>query len=259
MKTLVLDVLRSRRIALVILLLGLFGITVGYLALFPQLEEQLQAFAGDIPEFYDALVGDADFSTPAGYIRTQVYALLAPLIAAGVSIAVAAGLAKQERAVTLTPYYLAPVSRMALSGAHLLAAWTLGLVAGIGVFAGVLVGAPLAGAAVSLAGVAAATVALVGLVWAAAAVAWVVGAATGAPGAASGAGWAFVALSFLANSVGEVVEPLEWLTIVSPWGWYGAGAPVTDGFDPMSLLLFVIAVALVPVGIASFERRDLAL
>lgn len=259
MTTLVLDALRARRVALAALLLGLLAISVGYLAIFPQLEEQLQAFAGEIPAFYDALVGDADFSTPAGYVRTQVYALVAPLVAAGVAIAAAAGLAKQERAVTLTVSYLAPVSRSTLALTHLLAAWGIGLVAGIAVFVGVLVGAPLAGAEVPLLNILVATAWLVGFTWAAAAVAWTVGCATGSPGAASGAGWVFVAVSFLANSVGEVVADLSVMTDLSPWGWYGAGAPVTDGFDPLGLLLFVLAFLLVPVGLALFARRDLQL
>lgn len=259
MTTLVLDTLRSRWVALVALLLGLFAISVGYLALFPQLEEQLQAFVGEIPEFYDALVGDADFSTPAGYVRTQVYALVAPLITAGVTIGAGAGLAREERAVTLTPTYLAPVSRATLALSHLLAAWVLALVGGIGVFVGVAIGAPLAGAEVPVLNILAATLPFVGFAWAAGSVAWLVACATGSPGASSGAGWAFVALSFLANSVGEVVPGAEWLTDASPWGWYGAGAPVTDGFDPASLLLFLLAFVLVPVGVRLFDRRDLQL
>ena len=259
MTALVLDALRARRVALVAVLVGLLAISVGYLALFPQLEEQLQSFAGDLPDFYDALVGDADFSTPAGDVRTQVYALVAPLVAAGVAIAAATGLAKQERSVTLTPSYLAPVSRSTLALSHLLAAWGIGLAAGVGVFVGVLVGAPLAGAEVPVLDIVAATGSLVGFTWAAAVVAWAVGCATGSPGAASGAGWAFVAVAFLANSVGEVVRDLSWLTEASPWGWYGAGAPVTDGFDPMGLLLFALAFLLVPVGLRLFATRDLQL
>lgn len=259
MRPLVLDALRARRVAVVAVLVGLLAISVGYLAVFPQLEEQLQSFAGELPEFYDALVGDADFSAPAGYVRTQVYALVAPLVAAGVAIAAAAGLAKQERAVTLTPLYLAPVSRATLAAAHLLAAWGVGLAAAIGVFVGVVIGAPLAGAEVGIGAIIAATVPFIGFTWAAAAVAWVVGAGTGAPGAASGAGWAFVAVSFLANSIGEVVPSASWLTDVSPWGWYGAGEAITDGFDPMSLLLFALALVLVPLGVVLFRRRDLQL
>lgn len=259
MTALVLDALRARRVPTAVLALGLLALSVGYLAIFPQLEEQMAAFAGDLPEVYDALVGDADFSTPDGYVRTQVYALVAPLLAAGVCIAAAASLARGERDVTLTPTYLAPVGRVRLALSHLGVAWVTGLVAGAAVFVGVALGVPLAGADVGLDGIAAATVPFVGLTWAASAVAWATGCATGSPGAATGAGWAFVGVSFLMNSVGEVVVDLEVLTDLSPWGWYGAGAPITDGFDPVSLLLFVVALLLVPVGAWTFARRDLQL
>ena len=259
MTALVLDTLRARRAGIVVVLVGLFGLSVMYLAIFPSLEEQLQAFSGEIPEAVSAFVGDADFATPAGYVRSQVYALTAPLLAAGVAIAVANGLAKQERTVTLTPTYLAPVSRAQLALSHLAAGWGIALAAGIGVFAGVLIGAPLAGAEVRVVDVLAATAPFVGFAWAASAVAWAVGCATGSPGAGTGAGWAFVAVSFLTNSIGELIDDVGFLTDVSPWGWYGAGSAVTDGFDPMSLLLFALAFLLVPVGTTAFARRDLQL
>lgn len=259
MTTLVLDTLRARRVAVAALAVGLLAISVGYLSTFPALEDQLQAFAGEIPEFYDALVGSADFTTPEGYVQTQVYALIAPLVATGVCISVAAGLARRERDVTLTPFYLAPVSRGRLALSHLTTAWLTGLLAGAAVFVGVLLGAPIAGAEVPLVRIAAATVPFVGFTWAAAAVAWAVGAATGSPGAASGSAWGFVAVSFLANSVGEVVPGAAWLTDASPWGWYGAGEAITGGFEPTSLLLFALAAMLVPLGVRAFDRRELQL
>lgn len=256
---LVTDTLRGRRVGAIVLTAALAALSVGYLAMFPALEEQLQAFAGDIPEFYDALVGDADFTTPDGYVRTQVFALLAPLLAAGVAISAATGLARAERDVTLTPTFVAPVSRATLATSYLAVAWLIGLAGGLAVFVGVMLGAPLAGAEVGLDGIAAATVPFVGFAWAASSVAWAAGAATGSPGVAMGSGWGFVSLSFLANSFGEVIEDLSLLTDVSPWGWYGAGKAITEGFDPVSLLLFVVAFALVPVGVTAFTRRDLQL
>ncbi len=259
MIALLLDTLRSRRVSTLVLLGGLITISVGYLALFPQLETQLQSFAGDLPEFYGAIVGDADFSTPDGYVRTQVYALLAPLITAGVAMGAAAGLARAERDATLGATYLAPVSRDALALSYLGVAWSIALVGGVAVLVGVALGAPLAGAEVSMGGIVAATLPLVGVAAAASATTWAVGAATGAPGAASGAGWTFVGLSFLTNSVGEVVAGASWLTSVSPWGWYGAGKAIDEGFDPASLLLFAWAAGAAALGVWAFRRRDLQL
>lgn len=259
MSTLTTDILRSRRIAIGALALGLLGLSIGYLAMFPQLEQQLQSFAGQLPDFYEALVGNADLTTAEGYVRTQVYALVAPLVVAGVAIATAAGIAKQERAVTLTAYYLAPVSRARLAWSFLAAAWTTGLAGGLAVFLGVVTGAPLAGASLGILDVAAATVPLVGFTWAASAVAWTAAAATGSPAVATGAGWGFVGTSFLANSIGEMVTDLEVLAELSPWSWYGAGAPITDGVDLTALLLFALAALLVPIGVRQFRARGLQL
>lgn len=259
MTWLLLDGLRARRRALLGALVGLVVLSVGYLSVFPQLESQLQAFGGDLPEFYTALIGDADFTTPEGYVRTQVYALIAPFLVAGLAIAAGAGLARAERDVTLTVTYAAPVSRSTLALSHLGVAWAVALVGGVAVVLGVLVGAPLAGAQIALSDVLAATLPLVGIAGLAGTVAWAAGAATGAPGAATGAGWALLALSFVANSIGELVVDLGWLADVSPWSWYGAGAPIIDGFSPVSLLLFVLAGLVTLAGLAAFQRRDLQL
>ena len=66
-------------------------------------------------------------------------------------------------------------------------------------------------------------------------------------------------LSFVANSVGALVEDLAVLQDVSPWGWYGSGAALTEGFDATSWLLFVATAVVAAVGFVLFERRDLQL
>lgn len=259
MTPLLLDGLRARARVLLALTFGLVALSVAYLAIYPQLEGQLQAFAGDLPEVYDALLGDADITTPEGYVRSQVFSLVAPLLVSGVAIGAGASLARAERDLTLGATYAAPVHRRTLAGARVALVAAVALLGGVAVVVGVVVGAPLAGADVALDAVVAATVPLVGLALFAGAVAWAVGAATGAPGAALGAGWALVGLSFVANSAGALVGDLAWLTDASPWGWYGAGAALTEGFDPASLLLFAGAAVAVVLGLVAFDRRDLHL
>lgn len=260
MTTLLADHLRARRVSLLALTGGLLFLSVGYLALFPSLEGQLQAFAGDIPDFYDALIGDADFTTANGYIRSQVYSLVAPLLLSGLAIAAGAALARAERSATLTPLFLSPVSRTALAGSYLATVLVVALIGGIAVIAGVVIGAPLAGAEVGLSSVVAATLPLMALAALVGSVAWAVGAVTGAPGAATGAGWGVIGVSFVLNSFGALIEDLSFLSDAQPWGWFGAGEAITESLSVSGLVALLVGTVLAGVGgILAFRRRDLQL
>jgi len=123
MIALAVDLLRSRRTLLLGICAGLLAVAIGYLALYPSFEEQLQTFADDLPDAYKALLGDIDLATPEGYIRSQVYSLIAPLLIAGAAIAVGSGLARAERDQTLAVLAVTPLPRRSLAGA-----WWLSIV-----------------------------------------------------------------------------------------------------------------------------------
>ncbi len=257
---LLLDLGRARRRLVLGLLAGLAALTVMYLALYPTMKEQLELFAGEMPDAMRALIGDADLATPEGYLRSEVFALTAPLLVTALAIATAVALARSERDLTLTSVFTTPLSRRALATTHLVASLLVAVAGGAVVLAAILVGAPAAGAEVGLGAIAAATVHLVVFAAALGAVAFAVAAATGSPTAGLGVGWGLLVASFAANGVAEMLDGLGWLADVSVWGWYGGGAALTDGFDPTGLaLLASLGVAASLVGIARFDGRDLDL
>ncbi|MEM8903537.1 MAG: hypothetical protein AAGF02_07545, partial [Actinomycetota bacterium] len=111
MIVLALDELRARRVSLAATILGLLSLALMYLALFPGLEDQLSSFSEDLPDSIAAFIGDADFSTANGYLRSQVFSLVSPLLLCGVTIAAGAGLARTERDQTLVTTFVLPVRR----------------------------------------------------------------------------------------------------------------------------------------------------
>ncbi|MFT7476367.1 MAG: ABC-2 type transport system permease protein [Verrucomicrobiales bacterium] len=258
MITLALDLVRSRKIMIAGICAGLLLLSIGYLALYPSLEDQLRSMAEDLPDAYKAVLGDADLASPEGYIRSQVYSLIAPLLIAGACISAGASLARAERDQTLAVFAVTPLSRRQLAGA-----WWLfvGLIASIGALAttvGVVIGSPLAGAEVSVGRIIAATIPLLLFGLVSGGVALLTSTITGAPGAATGMGWLSIVLAFIANSLAELIDSLSWLTNLNPWSWHGAGSAITGDANATGLNLLVIAAVVLGAGaIARFDRRNL--
>ncbi len=255
-----LDLGKSRRTLLFGICFALLFTSIGYLAIYPSFEDQLQGIAEDMPDAYKAFIGDADLTSPEGYVRSQVYSLVAPLLIAGLTITAGASLARAERDQTLVVLATSPLSRSQLAGAWWLYVGALGLVGGLMTVIGVFIGGPLAGAEISFGAVILATLPMLMFGVLVGTVTLFASAQTGAPGTASAIGWVAVLVSFLANSLAELIESLSWLSNVNPWSWHGAGEAVTGDFDLSGFLLLVLATAVVGVlAIARFARRDLHL
>lgn len=257
---LAIDLLRSRRVLLVGICAGLLLVSVGYLALYPSIEGQLEAFADDIPDAYRALLGDADIASAEGYIRSQVYSLIAPLLISGAAISAGSSLARAERDQTLAVLAVTPLSRRRLGGSWWLSIWGVTLLAGIVVVVGVLVGRSFAGADVGFERVLLATLPMIMFAVLIGSVSLLASSIAGSPGAATGAGWVAILISFVVNSMAELIDGWGWLANVSPWSWHGAGEAITSDFDTRSFLLLVVSSTLIgAAAVFRLERRNLHL
>lgn len=234
--------------------------SIGYLALYPSIQSQLQAFADDMPDAYKALLGDVDIATAEGYVRSQVYSLIAPLLMAGATISAGAGLAKAEQDQTLAALAVTPLSRRRLVGSWMVLIWAVATCAAVTIVIGVAVGAPLAGADVGLGRVVIATVPVLLFAGLIGTIALLAGVVTGSPGVATGCGWVSILVSFVISSIAGLVDDAAWLAEVSPWSWHGAGAPITTDLDGAAVaLLLATSLAVTLVAVSLFERRNLHL
>lgn len=260
MITLTIDLLRSRRILVLGICAGLLFTSIGYLALYPSFDDQLQGLADDLPDAYKAFIGDADIASPEGYIRSQVYSLIAPLLVAGAAIAAGSSLARAERDQTLVVFAVQPLSRRALAGAWWAFVAIVATIGGLASFIGVLIGGPLAGAEVGVDRVLLATLPMLVFGLLIGSVALLVSTLTGAPGMATGLGWMTILIAFLANSLAELIDGLSWLSNINPWSWHGAGEALTGEFNSGHFVLLLVTTMVVTVAaITAFERRNLHL
>lgn len=197
--------------------LGLAALTLMQMAVYPSVRSQgakMRDLVNSYPSAFKAMFGmeGVDFTSGPGYLSTETFSLLAPLMLIGLGIAVGAGtIAGEEERGTLDLLMASPVSR-----GRVLAAKALGSLAALTAVAVVLYLTVLAAASGYGMGVGAgmlaqATAAVLLLGIACGAVAFLAGAATGKRGAAIAAGAGFAVISYFIDSLAGITS------VVKPW------------------------------------------
>ncbi|MBW4030151.1 MAG: ABC transporter permease subunit [Acidobacteria bacterium] len=211
------------------------------------------------PEALRKLFDISDYTTGPGYLRTEVFSFMAPLLVTIYAILQGSDLlAGEEERRTIDLLLANPISRrrvvlekwLALATGVIVLSLVLELLLGL---AGPLFELHLGWRQLSAAVLGTALFALFGGTFA---LAW--GAATGARGAARGVSAAVVIAMYLLSALAQLVAALksfEWASL-----WYHAlgGDPLTTGFHYGHLGVLVVFIgALLAAAVRLFERRDL--
>ena len=249
--------LRLRARTVVLAALGLMSVAVLVGALFPSLGDSI----GDVrlPDGVGDLLGGGEFSTLAGWLRTEIASVYGPLVFAGVAITAAAATSageEEDRILALVLAQPVPRSRLLLAKA---AAVALELtVLGAATFVGLLLVVLVAGGGLDAGDLAALALHLLFLGLAAGALALSIAASTGRRSVASGAAAAVTVLMFLINGFAPVSTSTSWLRYLSAFHYYANGDPLTTGVYLGGLAVHAAsALALTAAAVAGFARRDL--
>ena len=257
---------RDRRWSTLWWALGLVGLTLFTVALYPSIKGQpsIDELLADLPDAFRSAIGyDAavPLSSPAGYLQARLFSTLAPLLAVVFGIGAGArAIGGSEEAGTLELLLANPVTRGRVLLERYLA--TFALLAGlVAVFAAALLmlGPPFG----ALEGVATAD-----LLWACAAVyalgllhgslAFTIGAATGRRGVAVALATTVAVAGYLIETVLAAAGDLGTLRQLSPWHWYLDHNMLAEGAAPAAVLLPVATSAVLLVaGWVAFRLRDL--
>jgi ABC-2 type transport system permease protein len=261
--------LRQRRRSTLWWTIGVAVAAVVFAAAYPSVEQSsadLEEYMESLPEGLTELLGaGAGIATPVGYLNSQLYANVFPLLLVVMGVGAAAwAIAGSEIDGTLEMLLASPVRRARVAWERL---------AGVVVVTGVVVVVTtlalwLVAPAFSLsdglsaAGLWAASLGSWVLALLFAALSFAVGAATGRRGLAVAAGSAAAAGTYVLYGISSFVDALSPLRWASPWFWYLDADPLAAGFSGTVLLqavLLPLAVAGVGVslGVARFVRRDL--
>jgi ABC-2 type transport system permease protein len=220
---------------------------------------ELQAIVDTLPADLISALGYDRIGTPEGYLNSTVFGLLGPVLllvfAVGTGARTVAG---EEEAGGLELAASAPVGRHVLLAGRILALHvriallatvtflvTVGLssVIGLGVPASRIAAASLG---LNLVAIAFGTVTLAA------------GAVSGRRGVALAVGSATAVAAFVANALSGIVERGDVLERLSPFAWYLAGDPLTQGIPVVGYtLLGALTFVAWGVALVRFPRRDL--
>ena len=220
----------------------------------------LNELLGDEDSFMRAFAGDIeDFTSPEGFLNSQLYFLLLPILLIIYTIASGSGaVAGEEEKGTLSLLMSHPLRRASLVlqklGAMIVAFLALGFV----LWLAVVIGALIVGMDIGLTRIAEATVSCVLLGTLFGTFALALGCATGRRGVAIGVSGAVCALGYLLNALRPVADVLEPTRFITPFYYYIEANPLSNGLDPMHAGVLVAVTALLALmAVLTFERRDM--
>ncbi|MGH2475517.1 MAG: ABC transporter permease subunit [Candidatus Limnocylindrales bacterium] len=235
----------------------LVGLTIAFWPLFAGSSAITDAIESLPPAIVDAF-GLAEFGTPAGFLRGNLYEFIVPLLLAIAAVAVANTVtAAEEDSGRLETYLAQPVSRTALFVGRI-AAVTLWMVAIVILLLVVqLASDAVVGLQIDTDRVVA-TVVLCGLLallhgaLALALAGWLP-----RPALVLSIGIAVVIGGYLVAALFPLSDTLKPLADASPWSWALGGDPLVNATEPWRYLaLLVPTIALAGIGVLVFGRRD---
>ncbi len=253
--------LREERRGLVGWSVGIATYCVVVLSVYPTIHNNpfakiFQAF----PEVLRRLFNLPDFITGPGYLGTEVFSVIAPMLLALFAILWASDLAAGEEDRGTVDLLLAnPVSRgrVVLEKWAALAVGTLWLGAVLEATLGLL--GPVFSLSVGWAGLSAAVVGSTAFALAFATLALAVGASSGSRGLARGVATALAVASYLLSALAPLASAFGRVAWLSLWDQALGHQPLTTGLRLGNLsVVAVVTVVLLSVSLWGYDRRDLA-
>ena len=254
--------IRAQRRAVIGWGIGLAAVATMYATFYPSITQsasQLESYLQNMPDAFRNLIG-TDYTSPAGYLRAELFALLGPILF--LVYAIGAGgraIAGEEAARSLDLLLSTPLTRTQIvrDKAIALVAAMGGLAAFLFVIV-VAIGRPF-GLTVPVQNAAAACLMLLLLGLAFASIALAVGSASGRKALAYGVTGVIAVATYILNVLAPSVSALGWTRPLSPFRWYLEPDPLTTGLHAENIgVLLAIAALGCAAAVITFRRRDLA-
>lgn len=245
--------------------LGLVAMTALMVAAYPSVRDNpdLNKMVEDYPDAFKAFLGlgeTVDYTSPAGYLNSELFSFVVPLLLLIAAIGAGArATAGEEERGTLDLLLANPISRRRLVLDKLAALCAEVAVLAVVLWLALIVGAAAVGMHISATHLGAAIAAAALLACAYGAIALFLGALLGRRGAAIGIAAAGAVAAYLLSSLAELVTFLKPLRVASPFYHYAANDALRAGLAPEHVaVLLGLAVLASVAAVVAFERRNLA-
>ena len=255
--------LRDQRISLIFWGIGVAALSLVTILFYPAVK--------DAPEFSklfeesEALTrlfagGFTDLTSPEGYLNSQLYSLLVPILLLIFAIGQGSGaIAGEEEKGTLDILLSNPTTRLQVLMQKFAAMVVATSVLAFVLWLSVVIGGAIVDMDLSLWRTAQATLSgmLLGVLFGA--LALMLGSASGKRGLSTGVASALALGTYFIYAFAPLVQGLEPVEKVFPFYYYIGADPLTNGLNLAHAgVLIGITAALLAVAIVTFERRDLA-
>ena len=241
--------------------LGLVSIVALQVSVYPTIRDSQEGWSDlteQFPEAFREILRMSDYTTPTGYLATELFTFVLPIIFIGVGAAWGARSAAEEEENGTADLLLSlPVSRSSVLATRILTTWTV--LAGFAVLltASLTVGTSVVNMDVPVGRIVAGAVTMLLLGAVFDAVALLAGSLSGRRGVAIGASLGLAIATFVLYSLAPLVSTFDALLPGNPFQWTLGSRPLTDGLDATYMLgAGATVAALVGLSFVAYSRRD---
>lgn len=247
---------------------GLVGWSVGLVAIvalqvsvYPTIRDSQEGWSDlteQFPEAFREILRMSDYTTPTGYLATELFTFVLPIVFIGVGAAWGARSAAEEEETGTADLLLSlPVSRGSILCTRAATTWLVLTGLAVLLTASLVTGTMLVDMDVAVGRIVAGAVTLLLLGAVFDAVALLTGALSGKRGVALGVSLGLAIASFVLYSLAPLVSTFDAVLPVNPFQWTLGARPLTDGLDAGYVVSAVmVTVALVGLSFVAYAHRD---
>lgn len=242
--------------------IGLFGIISLQLYIYPTVATSsgaMQEYIDAFPEALKTIFRLEDYFSGAGFLGTELFSLMIPLILISVTAARgSSAIAGEVENGTADILFALPISRTKILSSKLFAMVLEVLWLATLAVTSIVIGAQMVDMEISTSALVTATAAsgLMALVFGA--IALFAGSLTGKKGVATGLAITFAIGALLFYSLAPIVDTFDYLTPFNPMDWAINGNPLSDGVSALSFVkLVTLFTAFSALAIFSFRKHDI--
>ncbi len=240
-------------------ILGLFTMSLWMTQLFESIGSNYDQILEEVPPTFEAILGEiSQIGTPEGFLGIELYSIFLPIALCILTIGMGAGMiGKEEENGTLELLLASPLSRRQIFMQKVAGMKIISAAVTFSVWVAIALGTLLFPFDISLVNVLYATLSCWLLALLFGFLALTIQQFTKGRGTAIGLSAAILAISFFANTFGEIIESIEFIQYISPMHYYNGQNILVDGFSMRDFALLAAgSVYLYAISMERFANRD---